>query len=90
MLSKCSNPDCSTPFKYLGSGKLFLLDDANASPQKELVFKAHWLCNACSAEYKVVAQNGGAVVVPLTDPATRTEQLMQRSLRSQKSSKEDA
>lgn len=60
MVSKCANPECSTPFLYFGQGKLFRLetegredrrrrmgDDAGISKSlRRLEF--YWLCEKCA------------------------------------------
>ncbi len=80
MLSKCANPGCPTPFRYLHEGKLFRIHmdrdlteslsnsgiDAEAKkPSRRVEF--FWLCQSCSAEMTLIVQKGGGVtVLPLT------------------------
>jgi len=70
MLSKCSNPDCSTLFRYLHEGKLFRieLDVANEAtginpeakkPVRRTEF--FWLCRECSAEMTLDFKKGVGV-----------------------------
>ncbi len=63
MLSKCANPSCSAPFRYLHEGKMFQLDmEVMRGPEvrhqgRKLVSKQkwsrkiehYWLCNACAS-----------------------------------------
>ena len=49
MLAKCTNPQCSSPFRYLGEGRLFRRDNeevpvgfARTRPEY------FWLCGSCS------------------------------------------
>jgi hypothetical protein len=60
MVSKCANPECSTPFQYFRDGKLFQVDrdemelTSRATPPLAAGKRAHrvehyWLCGACSA-----------------------------------------
>ena len=52
MLSKCVNPFCNRPFRYLSSGKLFVVD----FPRHAMDHLAHrtsgpehfWLCEECA------------------------------------------
>jgi hypothetical protein len=64
VLSKCANPDCSTPFLYLHQGKLFRLE-VEAKPdrvkhgpiggEKKPVRRVEyfWLCDSCSSRMTV-------------------------------------
>jgi len=82
MLSKCANPECSTPFHYLREGKLFQIDvnGTDITPAgPRLVDKRlprrieyFWLCGPCSASLTLVLQTGrGVVTLPLQRPASR-------------------
>src|ERR1035437_8546446 len=61
MLSKCANPCCSAPFRYLSRGKLYRWDTSAAAKGKELSFgtdaqaqsatrriEFFWLCEQCA------------------------------------------
>ncbi len=71
MLSKCANPRCTTPFRYLHDGKLFRVEipatTHNASSPAESARKPpwrteyFWLCNACSARMTLVYENNSGV-----------------------------
>lgn len=73
MLSKCANPACSTPFRYLREGKLFEIEFGVGSeysaygakkPSRRVEF--FWLCGQCSAEFTVVQdEQRGAITIPL-------------------------
>ena len=59
MVSKCANPECSTPFRYFHQGKLFRIETAGVpdrrrsmggdhvspKPLRRVVF--YWLCPEC-------------------------------------------
>jgi hypothetical protein len=71
MISKCANPECSAPFRYLRDGKLFrvnwgLLESASAAqndsdkPWHRL--EHFWLCGRCAATMTLVAEKGKGVV----------------------------
>jgi hypothetical protein len=66
MLSKCMNPSCSKPFRYLSTGRLFTLEmpvpPHAAGSGRHL--ERFWLCTQCSAELIVVLRNGQATVEP--------------------------
>lgn len=76
MLSKCANPACSTPFRYLRDGKLFeIASNGSSGPtivgERKAVRKVEffWLCGQCSTELMVVYdQEKGIVTVPLDAP----------------------
>ena len=57
MLSKYSNPTCSTRFRYLHEGRLFLLEcgsehSASTSSRGEYF----WLCERCSSVMTCVSE----------------------------------
>ena len=69
MLSKCSNPTCSTPFPYLHEGgRLFLLEydseqSASASSRVFLAVRALLVCDdpaSVGADEAVVSSNPSA------------------------------
>ena len=84
MLHKCANPDCSSLFRSLSHGKLFLLDnDIAATGAGDEATSAirrgrpgrhrerYWLCDGCSSLLTLTFENGrGMVTVPL--PARNT------------------
>jgi len=73
MLSKCSNPDCPTLFRYLHDGKLFRIevdavneetgtfgiDPEAKKPVRRTEF--FWLCRECSAEMTLDFEKGVGV-----------------------------
>ncbi len=74
MLSKCANPECSTPFQYLREGKLFQIETETAPkggihlvPRKPAHKVEHfWLCGPCSAQMTLAFQRGrGVITLPL-------------------------
>jgi hypothetical protein len=66
MLSKCANPSCSAPFRYLHAGKLFRVDaaagvdrsaaiganESQKKPLRRVVF--YWLCEDCAATMTLI------------------------------------
>ena len=76
MISKCANPECSTPFRYLRDGKLFRVDcdELNGAPpipndSDKLWHRVEhfWLCGRCAASMTLIAEKGrGISAVPLT------------------------
>ena len=76
MLSKCANPTCSTPFRYLRDGKLFEIDSRDESGvsavgERKQVRRVEffWLCGECSAEMTIVNdQERGVITVPIAEP----------------------
>jgi hypothetical protein len=77
MVSKCANPECSTPFQYFREGKLFQVESAShrelRSPTLQLVsgkkphhVEHYWLCGPCSATMTLAYDPAkGVTVVPL-------------------------
>ncbi len=83
MLHKCANPACSSVFRSLNRGKLFLLDgDTSASVASGIapafrrgrpgrLMERYWLCDCCSSLFTLTFERGrGMVTVPL--PARNT------------------
>lgn len=74
MLSKCANPNCSTPLVYLREGKIFMMDHSSHGPiraEGPMLVKPgnrvehFWLCGPCSAELTILYdRERGITVVP--------------------------
>jgi hypothetical protein len=70
MLSKCANPGCSNPFRYLHEGKLFSMENeiqrednssaANGPNEKKSVRRLEffWLCDNCASTMTLVYEKG--------------------------------
>jgi hypothetical protein len=77
MLTKCANPNCHEPFRYLHKGKLFLLkvcrNEGSEKPEmasRREHLEYFWLCTRCSGAMSVFVNDSGDVV--LSDvPGTR-------------------
>jgi hypothetical protein len=59
MLSKCANPDCSTPLHYLREGKVFKIEKKDGpvlvAGKKPVASVEHfWLCGPCSEKSTLV------------------------------------
>jgi hypothetical protein len=73
MLSKCANPACSMPFRYLRDGKLFEIETKLSAEEGETGSKKasrrvefFWLCGDCSAELTLIQdQEKGVIIVPI-------------------------
>jgi len=75
MVSKCANPDCSVPFRYFHTGKLFRAesslgfdrrrtmgqDSQQSKPLRRLEF--FWLCEDCSAKMTLIFDQASGVAV---------------------------
>jgi hypothetical protein len=68
MLSKCTNPACSTTFRYLSEGKLYLIDSkavlvrhgARAELKyagKSCSYEYFWLCSSCCRDMTIQIDN---------------------------------
>ena len=74
MISKCANPECSAPFRYLRDGKLFRvdLDQLELQTERSVSNRWHrlehfWLCGRCAATLTLVTEKGkGVTAVPLS------------------------
>ena len=77
MLSKCANPSCATPFRYLRDGRLYRIDVACAGEMRPhgpfLVnsqkgpgkIEHFWLCGECATTLTLAyEQDRGVTVVP--------------------------
>ena len=74
MVSKCANPDCSTPFRNLRTGKLIRVECVPATTvvRTQLEFgeplpvrraEFFWLCDDCSSR-GLAFQKDGSITVP--------------------------
>jgi len=75
VVSKCANPECSEPFRFLHQGKLFHLAPAPGRPTLDDGFvhspcERFWLCDRCSKIMTMVWEGTEAKLVPL--PPKRT------------------
>jgi hypothetical protein len=75
MVSKCANPDCSAPFRYFHTGRLFRLETAGAlerrramghdaeqsKPMRRLEF--YWLCEDCARRMTLTFDKDTGVAV---------------------------
>jgi len=72
MLRKCANPNCTSPFRKLSQGKLFLVDtplessDARRTRmQSKSRVEYYWLCDQCAFALTLSYEKGrGVVAVP--------------------------
>ncbi|HEU5451202.1 MAG TPA: hypothetical protein VFU76_04420 [Terriglobales bacterium] len=60
MISRCSNPGCGVPFRYLSDGRLFPFP-AGSSGLRVGKICWHWLCGQCAQRYTLVADASGKV-----------------------------
>jgi hypothetical protein len=66
MLSKCLNPACSTPFRYLRDGRIYQLE-IPAPPGSTSSYRRReffWLCGQCCSTLTVVVREGVGCVQP--------------------------
>jgi hypothetical protein len=74
MLSKCARPGCSTPFRYLHEGKLYLIDRKAASAGrkspadlkyagKSRPLEYVWLCSSCCSDLTIQVDDDHGVRV---------------------------
>jgi hypothetical protein len=73
LLSKCANPACSAPFRYLHVGRIFTLQYGTEGGGAYAVWdhtaerriERFWLCETCSQTMTVCQVNDRVVVHPL-------------------------
>ena len=74
MLAKCANATCSTPFRRMSEGKLFMVEsngrqeDENDSTRKKAPHRIEyfWLCDSCAAMLTLIFDSrNGISTVPL-------------------------
>ena len=68
MLSRCLNPACGSPFRYLHEGRIFIIERIAAlpgNPEPQRLVEHYWLCEACSRTWKVVVENGVVATQPI-------------------------
>jgi len=74
MLSKCASPSCSTPFRYLHEGKLYLIGRKAASggrtPPADFKYSGNsrgleyvWLCSSCCRDLTIQVDDDHGVRV---------------------------
>jgi len=78
MLSKCANPGCPAPFRYLHQGKLFRLDTGTEHPSTKNSEKPvrhlefFWLCEECAARLTLDYKQGvGITLISLNEEQRR-------------------
>jgi hypothetical protein len=72
MLSRCLNPECGAPFRYLREGRIFSIEQTrttarSSEPQRSV--ESYWLCGTCSSQFKVTIVNGTVVTRPTDMPS---------------------
>lgn len=80
MITKCANPECGEPFRYLREGKLFRVDldqlenRAAGKTDSEKVWhrmEHFWLCGRCAGIMTVVAEKGRGITTMLLSQVLR-------------------
>ena len=76
MLSRCANPECGAPFRYLREGTVYLAEWPNKGDACELTDFAgpwdhprgrremFWLCGACNRSLTLLADGNNVVTAP--------------------------
>lgn len=67
MLSKCANPACPTPFRYLRDGHVYQferpVEPAESGPRQARRLEYFWLCGPCSQTLTLALDERGQVSV---------------------------
>lgn len=69
MVSKCANPACLVPFRYLHEGRIFTVqaDTERHGSGTGAIVERYWLCSKCSESMTLVLQNGRITLRELAD-----------------------
>jgi hypothetical protein len=68
MLSRCLNPNCGVPFRYLHEGRIFRIEQVRVAadiPVLQRYVESYWLCGTCTGKLKVVVENGRVLTCPM-------------------------
>ena len=68
MRSRCLNPNCATPFRYLDEGRIFRIEQVHTWPgatEPQRSVESYWLCGTCSRRLKVIVENGEILTSPM-------------------------
>jgi hypothetical protein len=75
MVSKCANPECSTPLRYLRDGKIFRIEvEEDSTKGKKPVRRVEhfWLCGECAQTMSISFSNDRQItIVPKERPLYR-------------------
>lgn len=59
MVSKCANPSCLAPFRYLHEGRISTVRAAGAEHRPaDPIVERYWLCSTCADSLTLVLHNG--------------------------------
>jgi hypothetical protein len=72
MVSKCANPSCSAPFRFLHQGKVFRVETQPESPNQESLspkkparhLEFYWLCEHCASLMTLAVSKDGVSIRP--------------------------
>ncbi|HZQ19409.1 MAG TPA: hypothetical protein VFA90_11855 [Terriglobales bacterium] len=80
MVSKCANPQCSVPFRYLHTGKLFRVETATGLERRRTMgqddeqhkalrrLEFFWLCGHCAEKLTLIFDKASGVTVQAKEP----------------------
>jgi len=87
MVSKCANPTCMAPFRYLHEGRIFTVR-ANGNEHRpdgaDPKVERYWLCSACCDSMTLILQSGKVLLRALSaipEPAVKPVRSMARASR---------
>jgi hypothetical protein len=75
MVSKCANPECSVPFRYFHTGKLFRVETATGLDRRRTMghdgeqhkalrrLEFFWLCKDCATKMTLIFDKDSGVTV---------------------------
>jgi hypothetical protein len=80
MVSKCANPECSVPFRYFHTGKLFRVDTATGLDRRRTMgqdgerphalrrLEFFWLCEDCAQRMTLIFDKDIGMTVRTKEP----------------------
>lgn len=86
MLSKCANPACSSSFRYLREGKVYVADwmaDAAVNQSDKTCWRRtemFWLCENCSQQL-TLSKDGNSVVPVAKGKRPKSDTSLLREIR---------
>lgn len=74
MVSKCANPACAAPFRYLHEGRIFSIraDMPHRHDGADPRVERYWLCSTCADKMTLVMERGRVALRELASIAEST------------------
>jgi len=83
MLSKCANPTCCVPFRFLHEGRVFAVDPRPLAlsatgtetwvKQRSGPIEFYWLCNDCARDLTLCVERGQVTTTKIPPGSGKSE-----------------